>query len=671
MMNGRDRFEPEVEQGPRTPTSGSDRVLLVLAVLVLLGGLGIAVRNLLPDEVAVAEPTPHTTPGATVGATPHATGQPTASATPAMPRRLTLVPAATPSGQTSVPNIQGWLRVTKATPVRNQPAAGAEVVGDIPAGGVALTQTYADTVPGPVPGWVWVLDPAPSGWVAIGDGTAGTVEQYPLQQSEQQRILYGILPGGGGFLGFGEDQRGTSGAPWLAFSRNGTDWKPANLAPDVTWIASAASGPAGWLAIGFSPQQGAQFQPQFELWQSSNGTDWTVLGGLQGALDLWPRDLVATDAGYLLSMSGQSPEVDLFFSANGETWTEVRPLDTGVATDLRMVGTPFGFYVWTVGGDPPDDETIAAAFSANGLTWPRVDGGPQGSFARVAATAAGLVGMDNDPQTGRVRTWTGVVSTGNLTWHRADAAVFGPRSVSLLVGGGGSTAAFLWDEGNGAVKGWETRDGVTWTELGLPDGAFPTSPTVGAIGPAGLLVEGQRTILGRRTADLWTLGASGWTAAEIPSLLPESPPQPTACPPPPRDALDFLQIDPGFATYCFGNSPLTFPAWIVPCTDCQWEPETGYAPAWLADPGLRRVTIAPIDSEPWYFLDIVAGPDLVWDTAWEGARVELTGHFDDPASTECRYTGTAREAWSVSAQRLRDDCARRFVITGVTPRAGP
>jgi hypothetical protein len=123
---------------------------------------------------------------------------------------------------------------------------------------------------------------------------------------------------------------------------------------------------------------------------------------------------------------------------------------------------------------------------------------------------------------------------------------------------------------------------------------------------------------------------------------------------------------------CFGDAPLTFVAYLrgIGHLDGGELTACGGEPGWLV-------------GAPWGFLDvgdregptmggIVAAPgvELGLDPSDQGRSFRLSGHFDDPASADCRTscldqcTGEDRED-PVALSRLH--CRTQFVVTRIEP----
>jgi len=315
---------------------------------------------------------------------------------------------------------------------------------------------------------------------------------------------------------------------------------------------------------------------------------------------------------------------------------------------------------------------LSSAFSANSRTWSTSTSGPEGPYVQVAAVGDGWVGTDIEVGTGVRRLWVGEVNGNRLVWRREPGeAVFSGAVVTTVVGDGRRAVAFGWDRATERPLAW-IRDGSSWTRSPLPDG-FGGIPRIAAAGPTGVVVVGYRITSRGQNPVVWHLeGDSSW-APEAAPLLPEvEDPATDQCDPPPSTAVDFVLLDRAAAVACLGDAPVTFRAWSVSCPDCFGSAYGNGTGAWLATPGNNQLGLSPIQSSEGYWSSVVLDPALQQDPAWDGAWLEVTGHFDDPGAQACRLTlSTDDELYYAGRQSIVDGCRQQFVVTAVTPVDGP
>lgn len=216
------------------------------------------------------------------------------------------------------------------------------------------------------------------------------------------------------------------------------------------------------------------------------------------------------------------------------------------------------------------------------------------------------------------------------------------------------------------------REGGEWVPSVLPD-AFGGLPRIAAAGPSGVVVVGYRPTLRGQNPVFWHLAADGsWTAEADPLLAAAPGPEAGECGPPPSSAVDFLVLDRALAVACLGDTPITFRAWSPRCDGCFGESVPNGRPAWLATPGTNQLPITALEGFDGSSSSVVLGPGIDQDPGWAGKWLELTGHFDDPASASCRLApAVEEELYYAGQQSVVDGCRQQFVVTSVTPVAGP
>jgi hypothetical protein len=65
-------------------------------------------------------------------------------------------------------------------------------------------------------------------------------------------------------------------------------------------------------------------------------------------------------------------------------------------------------------------------------------------------------------------------------------------------------------------------------------------------------------------------------------------------------------------------------------------------------------------------------PNLAMNSGWTSHWVQVTGHFDDPASVTCRwYPDPVGGGIAAIPQSTVDQCRQEFVVTAVRVVSGP
>lgn len=655
--------ELETIHGPRTATATGDRLMIGLAVAALLGGVLIAVSNVLPDTPGVTQASPKEE----ATATPRPTRTPRPTPTPRPLREIALEQLDPPDTAGFDAPFATWIRARVDLAVhanRDEDSAQLDV---LPAGEVA----YAEGRSGSDPGWLAVN----GGWVQVEvdgevlvDGLdASPGGPYPSHGGE----IYQLTTDGERVMALGWSQIGSfGGEAFAAVTEDGRTWRRTQ-APISRWTSWLVTfGPTGWmLATGSVDGDGVH------LWHSEDASRWESLGrlrdaGRQGPNIGWPEQLMASDLGYLLattSPTSSGPGLTYWYSPDGRTWLETgsRQLDDAYE---RVAATDLGFYAWRA-EEPvqgPASEPVGS-FMVDGRTWRPVDVGPSGFAAHVAGVADHLLGIDVQSDRATARVWIGRVEGSNLSWARDDRAEALLEEVGVLsLSSDGRQAVVTGiDRRTGQAVVYLT-DGSEWTDLRPPpadDGGEIISTAT--MGPDGPILVGHRYTLRGDFPVLWWPAPGGRWLAETDPLIPEPPPVAAdECPPAPDDAFEFVTLDTALAVECFPGSDLTFQAWVNACPDCEMG-DQGFEPPWLAPSSERSLYILPIDSDiggPTYSATL--HPDAVVTGELNGTWAELTGHFADPAAQGCRVQAPPGQAEFYPSDRsLIFMCLRTFVVT--------
>lgn len=191
-------------------------------------------------------------------------------------------------------------------------------------------------------------------------------------------------------------------------------------------------------------------------------------------------------------------------------------------------------------------------------------------------------------------------------------------------------------------------------------------------------------------------GAEPTSAA--PSSMPPASPAETGglpligCLDPFPDLAAILALDPGQRLECFGRRALTFPAVVVEaavdCAPVQVQPVWLWCPpaAFLAVPGTAASwpggehgawadSSTPPDHGLTFaaakvpMLEIYAPPGSGFDRPQVigGAKVQVIGHFDDPAAAACTLISAQPGVRAPTPQEVVLACRQAFVVIAVRP----
>lgn len=212
-----------------------------------------------------------------------------------------------------------------------------------------------------------------------------------------------------------------------------------------------------------------------------------------------------------------------------------------------------------------------------------------------------------------------------------------------------------------------------YTSTDLTDGFNEVHP-----GDRLLIVDGPRRVGGvswYRVEEALNSydGLPGWMPSTFqghPAVAPVAP----RCPAAAVDVTTLVGLHPAERLGCFGDRPITLDPVILADDPHQTSPATG-SPAWLADSAVVAMygVSGPqgVDSPLLVRADPNSIATLPIDT-W----LEVTGHFDDPASTDCLRSWTeANGAGKFPVEQTPAEqvatCREQFVITAVRPVSVP
>jgi hypothetical protein len=666
-MHDRDDIPVETTEGSRGGNGMGDRLVVGLAAVALLGGaLIVAAKGLGGNSgISSASRSPASTASASGSATSSSGPNPTQEAVAVLPQEL-------PSPRPEDPQLfYGWIRANRDLPIHESTSTRSSRIGEIAKGALA----YVEQVEGHPDGSDWFQSdfPGPNGFFEAGKDGA-YIHRYQSIPGPFGGGINGVAGSREGFVAWGSSsgRAGTNQSPLLATSADGRAWRRVDYSPfgDVS-IQSVGAGPAGWLALGSMQRNDDSIM---WLWRSTDGRGWTSLGTLPTASGDRESRLIGSDAGYLILSAdyrSQNDQVDSWFSVDGLTWTNGK-LPPGIGLGAQHVlALRSGFYAWS---DPrPDLANAGAAYSRDGLTWVALDRPPMAGNGQIVAMGDSMLAVDSSPVTGAPRVWRGILLNGQVSWTQQQAGLPRGLGIANLASDGRTAVLFGWDRESDEPRAW-SLSGSSWAQMALPDGAFGgvvPSLTVGS--SAGFVALGARMNLRADNPVFWSWNkAGGWAAESSPVIAPIGERTDLRCPARPADSAAFATLDVPAAVLCFGDKPMTFRTFYGQCDGCTGGSSDTYKPEWLADPNRNQLYLSPVESTDNWWFNARRGDGLAEDPAWTSQWVEVTGHFDDPASTQCRWVPDPHSPQAISsAQSTINSCRQQFVVTRIRVVSGP
>jgi hypothetical protein len=420
------------------------------------------------------------------------------------------------------------------------------------------------------------------------------------------------------------------------------------------------------------------------MWLSSDGVSWSESPdtGLPSGLI---RSLVAGPAGIAIGVDVGGFGGSFAASLDGRTWRAAEFPSGATPNADGLVALPAGFMVTgSVDGLDSSGGTISASMiwrSGDGLAWTAdarlakdLSGRPNGIEAWTLSPY-GAVGSD--------------VSRGiaAITASGLDDLPGAPSEYGRLVGG---PAGLYWIAGTQVSAtcsaAWQF-DGRTWQPLDLGAKRDPCADGLIILGSApvsgGLVVLG---ILGDSPSrSAWLMRAPGNAPSavvaggpvasapksSIPDALAATIGNLSTCPAVPTSVDQVIGLDPWLGAGCFGDQAIAFRAWVVDPGEGFGGTCEAFMPAWIREcvlPDYLLSSGAGIDpnSAGSKELHAMRSPSATGDLAGVGRWVQVTGHYDDPASPTCRFSG-GEGAIDFEPERPRAEavlqCREVFVVT--------
>lgn len=647
MAGDQDDFPIETVEGLRPRGTFGERLLIGVAGVALLGGVLVAVGNVLPEAPEAARASPSAAAISSGPAHPSPTPR-----TRREPRTVTLarVPEFTQMPFDDV--FYGWIRTTGEVPLYPQADDQLTPTETLPPGYVA----HASGMGGPgtegLENWLSIDTAMPSGWIDASD--PALVERFSEAAAYRGSTdLYGIAAGPNGFVAWGSDARG---GVVIYGSADGATWSPGEV-PTIGngYMVGAAHGPVGWVAV--VQAMADDWRPLTVLLQSEDGIRWTAWGAFEQLINV--TQILGTPSGYVVTD---------YASGFSEVWTSTDAVEWHEQQAPAMSSSPT--MAWSTGdGFVLNGSAHEAPFSRDGVTWLPGNDGPGGERMRVIELWDGLLAVDEGLD-GTPRTWRGIIGRQAVTWDLLEESGLQETRLTALVEDGDQGLAIGWDTSTGEAVAWRmTVSG--WRREPFPSDELGGVPVLAAGGRQGVVAVGYRPTLGGVNPVIWHLADRRWLPEAEPVVPPAADPAEGACEPLPTDVLAFMTLDVLHAVACHGATPTTFRAYTLlgGCPGCYGASEDVFEPRWLADYGAEpSLLISPVADADWGGQPVAIHPSLAYDPAWAaGHAVEITGHFDDPAAAECRMVPGPRSVpWRLVPQEVVNGCRTRFVATEVT-----
>ena len=433
--------------------------------------------------------------------------------------------------------------------------------------------------------------------------------------------------------------------------------------PGFGRIFDAAAGSSSEIIVTNTKQD---LSGTFNVWRSTDGQTWTLDTGWTTDATTAPVLATGGPAGFLI-LGQTGPSSDVWTSSDGKTWAHgvVGPAIGGAAV------VNGGFLAYSGGA-----RKIYA--SVNGTAWQAVASPVNASgnqiISRIFGIGPNVVALTCqvvEPSSCSVWTSTLQRSAGSLSleWKAAsDPQVMDGYSVTAAAGT--TNRGFMWgyDLATYGRVAWTSNDGASWSRTPLADAALGAGmPGSFAAGTSAVVAVGWTEPgpvgVGR---ELWqSVDGLSWTPANAPLVPP--PPQVPAGPCQAAPTLQQLvDIGSAKAASCYGQKSLTMRAYSSDCGGCGGTGFPRHSPDWIAVPGGASwyvSTTATTPGGPGVRLGVWPLPSAHLTPPKEGTQVELTGHFNDPVSPDCRIipyvAGTELPPVSVAAA----GCRQAFVVT--------
>lgn len=483
-----------------------------------------------------------------------------------------------------------------------------------------------------------------------------------------------LLATADGFVAAGASLK-ADGVPLMADgSADGRTWQ--GLAADEVFggpLAGLAVGPLGWVAaeqVATTEGPGAGTA----LWHSPDGRRWERLADQADLGHSFPGPVSAGAWGF--AMLGQAIDSGgtsfpaAWVSRDGRTW---RLTPASMAYPERVLVL--------------DDRVVllgqgSAAFTLDGSTW--IDAGPvPGGEGIEIGVAAGLgtavLASFAAPGSRLWRgTFVGAGSDVSLDWEPAGLPGEGSLGLAGVATGPLGALVVGFDRSSFLPIAWAATDGRAWQRADLDAGAFGGGvPSLLAVGTESFVALGWDVSEGGDSvARAWTSqDGLRWSRSESDALgeLPGPPSRECPSSVPTKAAELIAMVDaypsvPGAVwPFCFENRTLTLEGYVGQCDGCGGASNYVGSPDWLLDALGYADFWLGASAGDWGpgTISVQVDPERPVTIPAVGARVRVTGHFDDAAASTCRLVPYGDAAVPPAGATVAT-CRRQFVVTAIT-----
>lgn len=626
------------------------------ALVALAAYIGINVFSA-PLQVGQPDPTASASPPS---GSPAPSSQPSRSPAPSVEPTDT---EASPSGPIAWPPqpdggtffFEGiWgVSVVDDLNVRSGPGTEHPAIGQLDESDlfVALASPVAGTSSS---AWLEIaIDGGVVGYVTPGPSDDPYLLSTPIPWHAWSSSLTGVASNGSSYLAFGTTyahdypQWEGGAGPLLLASDDGVSW--TSVGEGLGSIRDVAGGAEGWVAL-------TNVYPGVALTSfSADGRTWEESQFHGGSSVAYGR------AGWV-AMAGS----DAMHSSDGRTWSDPFPTTLTAGSEPDIEGSDSGYVAWN-----PYGGELTASVDGDGWQSVTLPLEPDDWVADVELAGSRLFVLATDSGTGGSWLHRGTLATNaTVTWDAPPAAIGAEGlHVNSISNGAEGLLALGWDIDELLPVVWASRDGDVWERVDTVPAALG-----GSIGPEP--AWGSAGWVGIGSA-VGSIGQQLWSSARGDAWAPVGPevayaPDALPCAPIAEVSVLTLAYMGRLAEECYGNASFTVRAW-VPLIEglggCCWPDPS---PEWLARP-ISGAWLAPGPTDqmratvPIYLPPGVDAGPLATHT-W----VEVTGHFRDPASDDCRQTPRPDYAQRLgSLQSAQLACRQRLVVERIVAVDGP
>ncbi len=262
--------------------------------------------------------------------------------------------------------------------------------------------------------------------------------RWDLVLELQDGFVTAIAANGPGFVAVGAMKSVDRAAVWS--SRDGRSWQPVDDAAFDGGVMREVGVTASGI-VAFGEVGGYTDDSKAAIWTSPDGISWlraTNTSGLRVAAGL---EALVQDPGrltaFVRSSDAEADAIEVWTTTGRAEWQKVGVLPR--SSETVVTNAAHGLQGWVAAGNSGGFGPGVAWRSTDGVTWHRVDGGPDTAVALLADgsgfVATGYVGSlfgetCGDPRPFQAETWT---STDGRVWHKMpNKDSFGEAAITAL-----------------------------------------------------------------------------------------------------------------------------------------------------------------------------------------------------------------------------------------------